>query len=121
MFLEFAEGCADAERVTKLMTAVGSVRAVESFTAWAQYEAIAALHTELVATEPADYRMLDAHAQLGARIAMSGALTQTMGERLVDEAVALRDRLPQVALCLRDGLITKTHVTTVVSRTELIE
>jgi len=120
-FLEFAEGCVDAERVTKLMTAVGSVRAVESFTAWAQYAAIAALHTELVATEPADYRMLDAHAQLGARIAMSGALTQTMGERLVDEAVALRDRLPQVALCLRDGLITKTHVTTVVSRTELIE
>ena len=34
-FLEFAEGCVDAERVTKLMTAVGSVRAVESFTAWA--------------------------------------------------------------------------------------
>ncbi|QHN32733.1 DUF222 domain-containing protein [Gordonia amarae] len=118
---EAAVGEPDPERVAQLMTAVGSVRAVESFTAWAQYEAIAALHTELVASQPADYRLLDAHAELGARIAMFGALTQTMGERLVDEAVALRDRLPQVALCLRDGVITKLHVATVVSRTELIE
>lgn len=111
----------DPDRVTELMAAVTAVRAVESFTAWAQYEAIAALHTELVTTEPADHRLLDAHAQLGARIAMTGALTQTMGERLVDEAVALRDRLPRVALCLRDGLISKTHITTIVSRTDLID
>ncbi|MFZ2240703.1 MAG: DUF222 domain-containing protein, partial [Gordonia amarae] len=116
-----AAGDPDPERVAQLMTAVGSVRAVESFAAWAQYEAIAALHTELVASQPADHRLLDAHAQLGARIAMSGALTQTMGERLVDEAVALRDRLPHVALCLRDGVITKLHVATMVSRTDLIE
>ncbi len=108
-------------RVEQLMTALSSVRAVESFTAWAQYEVIAALHAELVTTQPADHRLLDAHAQLGARIAMTGALTQTMGERLVDEAVALRDRIPRVALCLRDGLITKTYVTTVVSRTDLVD
>ncbi|OCW87502.1 hypothetical protein A8M60_16555, partial [Nocardia farcinica] len=41
-------------------------------------------------------------------------------ETLIDEALALRDRLPEVADTLRDGVLSQWQIRLVISRTELI-
>ncbi len=88
---------------------------------WRRYRHVAALHTDLVlAEEDRDERAVDAYAQCAARIATALAVSQYVAERILDNAVALRDRLPRVFECLRDGVVSPTHIRTIVSRTELI-
>ncbi|WP_169817702.1 HNH endonuclease signature motif containing protein, partial [Rhodococcoides kroppenstedtii] len=50
----------------------------------------------------------------------SSACATEWSPRLTSNAVALRDRLPRVAECLRDGVVSPTFIRTIVSRTELI-
>ncbi|WP_068104618.1 DUF222 domain-containing protein [Rhodococcus sp. PBTS 1] len=88
---------------------------------WRRYRHAAALHTELVVPEEdRDERAVDAYAQCAARIATALSVSQYVAERLLDNAVALRDRLPRVFECLRDGVVSPTFIRTIVSRTELI-
>ncbi|MBT1190994.1 DUF222 domain-containing protein [Rhodococcoides kroppenstedtii] len=88
---------------------------------WRRYRHAAALHTDLVpAEEDRDERAVDAYAQCAARIATALSVSQYVAERILDNAVALRDRLPRVFECLRDGVVSPTHIRTIVSRTELI-
>ncbi|MBT1192120.1 DUF222 domain-containing protein [Rhodococcoides kroppenstedtii] len=88
---------------------------------WRRYRHAAALHTELVVPEEdRDERAVDAYAQCAARIATTLSVSQYVAERLLDNAVALRDRLPRVFECLRDGVVSPTFIRTIVSRTELV-
>ncbi|MFC7959451.1 DUF222 domain-containing protein [Rhodococcoides kroppenstedtii] len=88
---------------------------------WRRYRHAAALHTELVVPEEdRDERAVDAYAQCAARIATALSVSQYVAERLLDNAVALRDRLPRVFECLRDGVVSPSYIRTIVSRTELI-
>ncbi|MBY6438414.1 DUF222 domain-containing protein, partial [Rhodococcus kroppenstedtii] len=88
---------------------------------WRRYRHAAALHTELVVPEEdRDERAVDAFAQCAARIATALSVSQYVAERVLDNAVALRDRLPRVFECLRDGVVSPTFIRTIVSRTELI-
>ncbi|WP_261767246.1 13E12 repeat family protein [Rhodococcoides corynebacterioides] len=88
---------------------------------WRRYRHVAALHTDLVlAEEDRDERAVDAFAQCAARIATALSVSQYVAERVLDNAVALRDRLPRVFECLRDGVVSPSHIRTIVSRTELI-
>ncbi|MBY6365105.1 DUF222 domain-containing protein, partial [Rhodococcoides corynebacterioides] len=88
---------------------------------WRRYQHVAALHTDLVlAEEDRDERAVDAFAQCAARIATALSVSQYVAERILDSAVALRDRLPRVFECLRDGVVSPSHIRTIVSRTELI-
>ncbi|MFW0872458.1 DUF222 domain-containing protein [Rhodococcoides corynebacterioides] len=88
---------------------------------WRRYQHVAALHTDLVlAEEDRDERAVDAFAQCAARIATALSVSQYVAERILDSAVALRDRLPRVFECLRDGVVSPAHIRTIVSRTELI-
>ena len=65
--------------------------------------------------------MLDIETQAAARIAMSQGLTQRQADKWLGEAIAMRDRLPVVGRCLRDGIISPRQFRLAVSRTELID
>ncbi|MBT1194068.1 DUF222 domain-containing protein, partial [Rhodococcoides kroppenstedtii] len=89
---------------------------------WFEYQLAAAMHAELVEPfEDEDRRELDAHTRCAATIATTLSITQGAARTLLTDAVALRDRLPLVAECLRDGVVTPHHIRTIVSRTELID
>ncbi|AMY19119.1 HNH endonuclease signature motif containing protein [Rhodococcoides kroppenstedtii] len=89
---------------------------------WFEYRLAAAMHAELVEPfEDEDRRELDAFTRCAATIATTMSVTQGAARTLLTDAVALRDRLPLVAECLRDGVVTPHHIRTIVSRTELID
>ncbi|MGW5269591.1 DUF222 domain-containing protein [Rhodococcus sp. NPDC003994] len=103
------------------LDALADLAAGAGYLEWRRYRHAAALHTELVVPEEdRDERAVDAYAQCAARIATALSVSQYVAERLLDNAVALRDRLPRVFECLRDGVVSPTHIRTIVSRTELI-
>ncbi|MFW0872047.1 DUF222 domain-containing protein [Rhodococcoides corynebacterioides] len=93
-----------------------------SYLKWFEYQLAAAMHAELVEPfEDEDRRELDAFTRCAATIATTMSITPFAARTLLTDAVALRDRLPLVAQCLRDGIVTPHHIRTIVSRTELIE
>ncbi|SFA61854.1 protein of unknown function, partial [Rhodococcoides kroppenstedtii] len=103
------------------LDALADLAAGVGYLEWRRYRHAAALHTELVMPEEdRDERAVDAFAQCAARIATALSVSQYVAERLLDNAVALRDRLPRVFECLRDGVVSPTFIRTIVSRTELI-
>ncbi|MBY6351622.1 HNH endonuclease signature motif containing protein [Rhodococcoides corynebacterioides] len=103
------------------LDALADLAAGAAYLEWRRYRHVAALHTDLVlAEEDRDERAVDAFAQCAARIATALSVSQYVAERILDNAVALRDRLPRVFECLRDGVVSPSHIRTIVSRTELI-
>ncbi|WP_315773350.1 DUF222 domain-containing protein [Rhodococcoides kroppenstedtii] len=103
------------------LDALADLAAGAGYLEWRRYRHVAALHTELVVPEEDyDERAVDAYAQCAARIATALSVSQYVAERLLDNAVALRDRLPRVFECLRDGVVSPTFIRTIVSRTELV-
>ncbi|WP_072681300.1 DUF222 domain-containing protein [Rhodococcoides corynebacterioides] len=103
------------------LDALADLAAGAAYLEWRRYRHVAALHTDLVlAEEDRDERAVDAFAQCAARIATALSVSQYVAERILDHAVALRDRLPRVFECLRDGVVSPSHIRTIVSRTELI-
>ncbi|MBY6409927.1 DUF222 domain-containing protein, partial [Rhodococcoides corynebacterioides] len=103
------------------LDALADLAAGAGYLEWRRYQHAAALHTDLVVPEEDhDERAVDAYAQCAARLATTLSVSQYVAERLLDDAVALRDRLPRVAECLRDGVVSANFIRTIVSRTELI-
>ncbi|WP_072681194.1 DUF222 domain-containing protein [Rhodococcoides corynebacterioides] len=103
------------------LDALADLAAGAAYLEWRRYQHAAALHTDLVlAEEDRDERAVDAFAQCAARIATALSVSQYVAERILDNAVALRDRLPRVFECLRDGVVSPSYIRTIVSRTELI-
>ncbi|MBY6364207.1 DUF222 domain-containing protein, partial [Rhodococcoides corynebacterioides] len=103
------------------LDALADLAAGAGYLEWRRYRHVAALHTDLVlAEEDRDERAVDAFAQCAARIATALSVSQYVAERILDSAVALRDRLPRVFECLRDGVVSPSYIRTIVSRTELI-
>ncbi|MFI8775165.1 DUF222 domain-containing protein [Gordonia sp. NPDC062954] len=95
----------------------------EAFLAWHRYQIAAELHTRLVGSEDDAHALLlhDGFADCAARIAVSQGISQGAAEKFLHQAVALRDRLPQVAQRLRDGRITAELIVKIISRTELVD
>ncbi|WP_315770935.1 HNH endonuclease signature motif containing protein [Rhodococcoides kroppenstedtii] len=103
------------------LDALADLAAGAGYLEWRRYRHVAALHTELVVPEEdRDERAVDAYAQCAARLATALSVSQYVAERILDNAVALRDRLPRVFECLRDGVVSPDFIRTIVSRTELI-
>ncbi|MGW5270728.1 DUF222 domain-containing protein [Rhodococcus sp. NPDC003994] len=103
------------------LDALADLAAGAGYLEWRRYRHAAALHTELVVPEEdRDERAVDAFAQCAARLATALSVSQYVAERLLDNAVALRDRLPRVFECLRDGVVSADFIRTIVSRTELV-
>ena len=79
------------------LDALADLAAGAGYLEWRRYRHAAALHTELVMPEEdRDERAVDEYAQCAARIATALSVSQYVAERLLDNAVALRDRLPRV-------------------------
>ncbi|WP_328856511.1 13E12 repeat family protein [Williamsia herbipolensis] len=93
----------------------------QAFLEWMRYRDAGELHRQLVVPhEASDRRTFDATMQCAARIAVTHSISQGAAERIVDTAVALRDRLPKVAECLRDGQLAPRYVRVIVERTDLV-
>ncbi|MBY6351730.1 HNH endonuclease signature motif containing protein [Rhodococcoides corynebacterioides] len=107
---------------TRALDALVHAAAGVSYLKWFEYQLAAVMHAELVEPfEDEDRRELDAFTRCAAAIATTMSITPFAVRTLLTDAVALRDRLPLVAQCLRDGIVTPHHIRTIVSRTELIE
>ncbi|GAA1459804.1 DUF222 domain-containing protein [Williamsia maris] len=107
--------------INALLLDMKHAAAGQSYLEWVRLRNAAELHAQLVAPEEAsDKRKLDALSRCATRVAVLHSMPQSTAERLIDTGVALRDRLPMVAECLRDGLITAAQVKTIVERTDLV-
>ncbi|SIR78383.1 DUF222 domain-containing protein [Williamsia sterculiae] len=107
--------------VNDLLAEMVHATAGQSFLEWQRYRVAAELDSQLVGDEVlTDYRMIDSTALCATRIATVLSIGQIAAEGLLARAVALRDRLPHVALCLRDGNVAPQHIRTIVSRTDLV-
>uniref|UniRef100_UPI003EBE87BF DUF222 domain-containing protein n=1 Tax=Gordonia hongkongensis TaxID=1701090 RepID=UPI003EBE87BF len=102
-----------------LMAGLDATRRGESYLAWHRYQTIAAMTDRLITTSASGF-VMDGHADCAARIARQAGVSRRHAETLIDEALALRDRLPEVADTLRDGVLSQWQIRLVISRTELI-
>ncbi|MEY1673905.1 MULTISPECIES: HNH endonuclease signature motif containing protein [Gordonia] len=102
-----------------LIAGLDATRRGESYLAWHRYQTIAAMTDRLVTTSASGF-VMDGHADCAARIARQAAVSRRQAEILIDDAIALRDRLPEVADTLRDGILSQWQIRLILSRTELI-
>ncbi|SCC43311.1 protein of unknown function [Gordonia sp. v-85] len=102
-----------------LMAGLDATRRGESYLAWHRYQTIAAMTDRLITTSASGF-VMDGHADCAARIARQAGVSRRHAETLIDEAIALRDRLPEVADTLRDGVLSQWQIRLIISRTELI-
>ncbi|MET4166834.1 hypothetical protein ABIC25_002898 [Gordonia sp. PvP123] len=102
-----------------LMGGLDATRRGESYLAWHRYQTIAVMADRLVTTSASGF-VMDGHADCAARITRQAGVSRRQAEILIDEAIALRDRLPGVAETLRDGTLAQWQIRLIISRTELI-
>jgi hypothetical protein len=108
--------------VNELLGSMASTQRARSYLAWHNYQLAAELHRRLVGDSGEhDFLVVDGLADCAARIAVALAVTQYAAEQLLAQAVALRDRLPQVSQRLREGRISPERVIAVIARTDLID
>lgn len=109
-------------RPNELLRTAERAMAGQGYLEWARYMAAAELHRQIVdpAIDASDL-FLDAYASCAARLAAAQHLSQIAAENHLACALALRDRLPQVAEMLKEGFVAPHHIPTIVSRTDLIE
>lgn len=112
---------ADEDDMVTLMNGLGAGSRGLSYLAWSRYQTVAVMYDRLVAArEHTDAFVMDGYADCAARIARQSAISRRRAEILIDEALTLRDRLPEVATTLRDGILTEEQIRLIISRTELI-
>lgn len=101
---------------------LAAARRGRSFLLWSQYQMITVLYDRLVAArDGAEGFVHDGYADCAARIARQAAISRRQAELLIEEAVALRDRLPEVADTLRDGVTADWQIRLIISRTQLVD
>ncbi|GAB2642992.1 hypothetical protein GCM10027169_08780 [Gordonia jinhuaensis] len=111
------DGAAIADLANDLMHAVAG----QSFLEWTRLRILAEIYHRLVAPfADDDQRAFDAHARAASQIAMLSGRSQRVAEGELDDVLMLFGELPQVADCLRDGVITAAHLRTVLGRTALV-
>lgn len=105
-----------------LMNGLAANRRGQSYLLWAQYQSIAVMYDRLVAArEHTGGFVMDGHADCAARIARQEGISRRKAETLIDEAITLRDRLPEVAETLRDGIASDWQIRLIMSRTDLVD
>ncbi|MET4167426.1 MULTISPECIES: HNH endonuclease signature motif containing protein [Gordonia] len=111
----------DEDDMVTLTNGLSATHRGQSYLAWSRYQTVAVLYDRLVAArEHTDAFVMDGYADCTARIARQSAISRRRAETLIDEALTLRDRLPEVATTLRDGIITDDQIRLIISRTDLI-
>ncbi|GAC52452.1 DUF222 domain-containing protein, partial [Gordonia amicalis] len=101
------------------MERIRSVRHGEAYLAWSRYQSIAIVYDQLVVNGTGGF-FIDRYTEMVTRVCREDAITRYQADRWVGEALALRERLPKVLTTLRDGILSRQLIQTVVSRTDLI-
>ncbi|MCX2967053.1 DUF222 domain-containing protein, partial [Gordonia aquimaris] len=111
----------DEDPTNDLLLGMAELDRGRAYLAYAEYRSVAALYDRLVAArEDTDGFVVDGFADAAARISKLRGTSRGAAETLLNDAVALRDRLPEVSECLRDGVIGPWHAQKAVSRTDLL-
>ena len=114
------ESPGDADTVA-VMEGLTQLRCGEAFLGWARYQSIGVLYDRLVVERAeSDGLIVDGFADAAARISGIFAVSRPQAERMLDDAIVLRDDPPQVFGCLRDGIISIEQARLVISRTDLV-
>ncbi|MGV9709932.1 DUF222 domain-containing protein [Gordonia sp. NPDC003424] len=112
----------DQAPTNTLLTGMRELHRGQSYLAYREYQSAATLHDRYVAArEDTDGFVVDGFADAATRIAQVLTLTRYRAERLLTEAIALRDRLPDVFECLGDGVISPTQARQIILDTDLID
>ncbi|MEE3851736.1 DUF222 domain-containing protein [Gordonia sp. LSe1-13] len=112
----------DEEPLNDLLLGLGDIDRGRSYLAYCEYRSVAVMYDRLVAARgESDRFVVDGFADAAARIAGLRGVSRDQAEKLLNEAVALRDRLPEVLDCLRDGVIAPWQAKLIVSRTDLLD
>ncbi|ATD69498.1 MULTISPECIES: HNH endonuclease signature motif containing protein [Gordonia] len=101
------------------MTRMRSIRHGEAFLAWSRYQSIATVYDQLVLNSTGGF-FIDRYTEMVTRVCREDAITRYQADQWVGEALALRERLPKVLTTLRDGIVSRALIQTVLSRTDLI-
>ena len=97
------------------------LRCGEAFVAWARFQSIGVLYDRLVVERAeTDGLIVDGFSDAAARISGVFAVSRPQAERMIDEAIVLRDDLPRVFGCLREGIVSVEQARLVISRTDLV-
>ena len=111
----------DGSDTVAVLEGLTRLRCGEAFLAWARYQSIGVLYDRLVVERAeSDGLIVDGFSDAAARISGIFAVSRPQAERMIDEAIVLRDDLPQVFGCLRDGIISIEQARLVISRTDLV-
>ena len=101
------------------MARFGSIRHGEAYLAWCRYESIVTVYDQLVVNTGGGF-FIDRYTEMVTRVCREAAITRYQADQWVGEALALRDRLPKVLTTLRDGILSRQLIQTVITRTDLI-
>ena len=115
----------DDEILASGLTHLTAVRSGEGYLKWVELQQIADMLDvkRSLAAEADDEqfsRMLDPHAQLATTIATVLSIGQEAAERRVDLADSIRNRVPNSGILLRDGIISPSAFSKIVSETAAI-
>lgn len=112
----------DETEMLRILGGLDAVRQGEAYLAWARFQSFGVLYDRLVAARrSSDGLIVDGFADAAARISGVFAVSRFKAEQMLSDAITLRDDLPEVFGCLRDGLLTAEQAHLVVSRTDLLE
>ncbi len=111
----------DETPLNDILLAMAELDRGQAFLAYSDYRFAAVTYDRLVAArEETDGYVVDGFVDCAARIAKLRGMTRHAAEVLLNDGVALRDRLPSVLECLRDGIIGPWHAKAAVARTDLL-
>ncbi|GAC48504.1 DUF222 domain-containing protein, partial [Gordonia aichiensis] len=111
----------DGSDTVAVLEGLTRLRCGEAFVVWARYQSIGVLYDRLVVGRAeCDGLIVDGFADAAARISGIFAVSRRQAERMIDEAIVLRDDLPQVFGCLREGIVSIEQARLVISRTDLV-
>ena len=112
----------DATPTKALLEAIDQYDRGECHLAWSRYVCAERVYAAVCEVDPeVDTRFLDDFALTAARLATTRRITKSASNAMLTEAFALTFRIPAVAECLRDGIISPRQFQLLVSFTDLID
>ncbi|MFW0794493.1 DUF222 domain-containing protein [Gordonia sp. CPCC 205515] len=113
---------ADEAPINDLLLGMTDLDRGHSYLAYCDYRTAQVVYDRYVAPrEDTDGFVVDGFADAATRIAQTRAMTRHQAEVLLNEAVVLRDRLPDVFECLGDGVISQRQAQQIIVDTDLID
>ncbi|GAC55090.1 HNH endonuclease signature motif containing protein [Gordonia amicalis] len=108
--------------MNSLMDALAESQRRDSHEDWLRYQLVTAIADRCIAVRStlAGGIVVSGEADCVIRVARQLSLTRRQAEILVDEAIGLRESLPEVLDTLRDGITTRWQLQVILSRTALV-